>query len=196
MKWISDRWDVLKEVAGPRRYMLLGLVSAVLFAADWLTRKVGQLLAKWMVLPVPKSEEPGMVFGFPSWGLGVTVIFFFYTWWFLDHLVERNKRISGARVHLSTLRHAGVDIRNDGRFGIQTAADWNHWKSRAEEWEIKVIENIEIIDKGCAEWFRILDVVPQPRLHLTRFSEDHQKLYNEHDFRVKRLGELIQELWR
>ena len=60
-----------------------------------------------------------------------------------------------------------------------------------------VIENIDMIDKGCAEWFRVLDIVPAPRLEGNSYwGNQVTKIYAEHDLRLKRLDDLIQELWR
>jgi hypothetical protein len=117
-------------------------------------------------------------------------------WGVLDRLAQLERRIKGARVELSELRSEGVRVRNDGieKGGLDDSSR-RAWKEATLLWNERTIECIGRIDQGCAVWFSVLDVVPPPRVNTTSPDDGHQKVFKEHDLRVARLGELIQQLW-
>jgi hypothetical protein len=117
----------------------------------------------------------------------------------LTRLVRLERQIRGTRIELSRLRTRGVEIRNAG-MRVPPPAEgkwsWPDWEKAASEWSSDVVAAIQKIDEGYAEWFNILDVVPNPpRVPFNMAHVEHAKLFREHDFRVMRLGELIRELW-
>ena len=66
-------------------------------------------------------------------------------------------------------------------------------KGPAESLAISLVAQIDPAD---AEWFRILDVVPEPRvpLYMPRKHAEgaHLKAHREHDFRLCKMEQLIE----
>lgn len=148
------------------------------------------------------QEGSVMVFGFPSWILGIT---FLFAWFFILMSLYANKlrtKIKESRVELSTLRQKGVEIRDElledefwGEGYFQRLEDW---KKRALTWNDEVYNAVKLISVADAEWYKTLDIVDNPpRITNERIqgSESTAKAYREHDFRLKRLGEMIRDLW-
>ena len=188
MTWGEIR-SIIKAALGIRRYILLSMVAGLAGIFAWLfahLEKIG--------LPVP----PGLPL---PWAAAIAVIFVIVAWALLEYSVTLGRRISGARVELSRLRAKGVDIRNDGRFAFPDESSWLDWKQKAEDWNTEVIAAIGKVNEADAQWFSILDIVPEPRLPMkvedpSKLYDGHMKLYREHDCRVARLGEMVRELWR
>jgi hypothetical protein len=178
---LKDRIAALKDALGPRRYTIGAVLGVVIGLADWAVAKLG---------PFGISS----LLGVPSWAIGLTAALLFVTWFVVDRLAQLERRISGARVDLSKLRSEGVKIRNDG-IELRDADSWKVWEEAALCWNQRTIECIGEIDKGCAEWFSVLDVVPPSRISCYVLNAAQKKLFNEHDLRVARLGDLIQALW-
>lgn len=188
MTWGEIR-SVIKAALGIRRYILLSMVAGLAGIFAWLFAHLEKLgLPVLPGLPLP-------------WAAAIAVIFVIVVLALLEHAVKLQRRISGARVELSHLRAKGVGIRNDGRFGFRDEISWLDWKQEAEDWNTEVIAAIGKVNEADAQWFSILDIVPEPRLPmkvktLNKLYEGHMKLYREHDCRVARLGEMVRELWR
>lgn len=176
----KDRGSALNEALGPRRYMLGALTGAVIGFADWAASRLGQF-------------GVGSLFGLPSWAVGVIAAVLVVVWCLVDRLAQTERRMKGARIDLSKLRSEGVKLRNDGM--EVTTATWEEWRTMTEDWNKRTIACIGKIDQGWAEWFSVLDVVPTPRVEGVRLNGPQIKAFNEHDCRVSRLGELIQDLW-
>jgi hypothetical protein len=182
MGWVSDRWRAFSAAAGPRRYVMGAIISVVIALSDHL----------WAVLG---NTSMTALVGIPSWGIGLVVALCLVNYWLLEYLVDLRRRIGGARHELARLRTAGVVIRNEG-MSITNVDAWKDWEKRASTWNDDVIASIKKINEADAEWFSILDVVPEARLPISatlpldlRVSAAHHKLYREHDFRLKRLAE-------
>jgi hypothetical protein len=186
MGWASDRWDAFNAAAGPRRYIMGGIVTIVIatadFARSWLT---GRGL-EWLV-------------GVPSWLIAIIVALGLVAFWLLEHLAQLRRRMRGARLDLAKLRSEGVALRNAG---VTMADDaWELWQEKVLKWNQNVIRNIREINEADAEWFTTLDIVPPPRIEVRVVPRDpqtlqaHGKLFREHDFRLKRLGRMIYRLW-
>ena len=80
--------------------------------------------------------------------------------------------------------------------GVLSETDFAQWERRALLWNDRVIESIRKISEADAEWFSILDVVTVPRVGAGFNFGPFQKLFGEHDLRVKRLGKMIYRLWK
>ena len=78
---------------------------------------------------------------------------------------------------------------------LDTAA-WQIWTERASKWNEDVIGELMKVSEGDAEWFSILDVVDPPRLTSPQSKGGDGDRFAMHDFRLKRLGDMIRELWR
>jgi hypothetical protein len=99
------------------------------------------------------------------------------------------------RKRLAELRADGVKLRNEvGQLTIGKG----DWIKRINKWREDTISAIREIDEADADWYCILDVVPEPRITLPmtlRGGSYHELLKNfrEHDFRLVRLDQLIQK---
>jgi hypothetical protein len=87
------RWRAFADAAGHRRYLLAALVSAALAFADWLQWAVPPILSKTFGLAL-RPEAPGMIFGFPSWLLGITLGLGVIAWWLLEYAVSLKKQLT------------------------------------------------------------------------------------------------------
>lgn len=94
------------------------------------------------------------------------------------------------RVRLIVLLHGGVDIRNRGRL-IVRQADAARWINESNAWEGLAFDEIVAVDRDGAEDFRLLDVLPPPRLGLEGPITEHASEYQRHDFRLVKLRRLI-----
>jgi hypothetical protein len=100
------------------------------------------------------------------------------------------------RLLLARLRREGVAIRNDScRLELEDA-DFNAWSLEGDKWRERTAYVIEQIDAADAEWFRILDIVPEPREPLLMPRKKHEgkhfAAHRQHDFRLAKLEQLIQ----
>ena len=91
--WFKERWETIGEAAGVRKYVLGAIIATVFGALDWIERWAQELLARWFVLET-RPEDVGMVFGFPSWIIGVTVAFALLWWWTLEYAVRLRRRLN------------------------------------------------------------------------------------------------------
>ena len=188
MGWISDRLAVVKAAWQERRYVLPSLIVAVAGVS-------GLLIA---LLQAQGLDLSGLL----PYLVGLFIASLLGGFWIIEYAVKLRKQIRGTRVGLSVLRQEGVVIRNDGRRAFRDKSSWTEWEKRAKDWNLRVIEKIKEVNEADAIWYETLDVVPLPRLNFAKtsareFWEDEQeRLYGWHDFRLKRLGEMIQSLWR
>ena len=189
MGWIRDRWAVLQAALGLRRFLLAPIIGTVVGSVDWVARKFAE-------------ADMGHLIGVPSWAVGIFAATFLVFWWVLEYAVKLRKQIKGTRTELSRLREEGVGIRNAGMSMFSTRNGYDAWKAKTLDWNSRVIEEIRKINEADAEWFKVLDVVKAPRLQIDirppapDWMNDHKFFYKNHDFRLKRLGEMIQNLWR
>lgn len=198
MQFISDYRLAFKEACGSY-YPIIGLViAAVIGRLDWLYRK-------WLEAFQPQGAPPdtegtSMIFGFPSWILGITFAFGWFLSFMWRRVVHLNRQIRDSRVRIAELRDEGVKIRNKGWSGL-TNESWREWEQEALNWNAEIISEMRKISEADATWFSVLDVVPPPRLFPAvlmqdgKIQEDFLKLYCEHDFRLARLGDMIRDLW-
>jgi hypothetical protein len=170
----------IHHALGTKRYALTGIVSVTAAAAGLLSERVqGSALITWVPFPLVAAGVAALVFVFGCVALRV---------------VDLESQIRGARHQLSVLRTQGVEIRNRGL--RLTRKTWPRWRDEASLWSSDVIREMQKIDRGMAEWFNTLDVVPAPRLPFSRLHQRQSDLFCQHDYRVMRLGELIREVWR
>lgn len=184
MGWVSERWKAFTSAAGVRRYVIGGIITLAIALFD-------------LVRPLLEGVGMTALVGMPSWALAIIVALGLIAFWLLERLVKLERQIKGARLELARLRTDGVALRNEGRGFLGTEPAWPDWEKRVLQWNDDVIANIKKINEADAEWFSVLDVVPPPRLkpHAYPGSDGHNKLYPEHDFRLKRLGEMIYSVW-
>jgi hypothetical protein len=100
-------------------------------------------------------------------------------------MAERRKR-------LSILRSEGVIIRNRGQ--QRSRDELPSWVAETEQWLKDVLVAISTIDEADAEWFKTLDAVPSARVTMIATADaerQHIKAFNEHDYRLVRLDQLI-----
>jgi hypothetical protein len=195
MQWVKERVDALKEVAGIRAYILLATVTA---GAGYLV---------WLVEAA--TGYGVLTLGLPKWAAAV-IVFLAVTWvWLLEHTVKQRRRLRGARLDLATLRSEGVRIRNEILRKNAAPEFFDEWIARTREWNDRVVGSLRNISVGDAEWFSVLDVVPPARLGLEfefvgggsdfLTNEDKRneirRAFQHHDFRLARLGDMIQRLW-
>ena len=188
LSWMSERWGAFSAAAGPRRYVIGAIVSVVIAFSDHIWSWFGN------------ASMTGLL-GVPSWAMAIIIALCMIAYWLLEHLVHLRRRIRGARYELAQLRSRGVAIRNEGR-SITNRQKLEDWGKSSLDWNEEVIASIKKINEADAEWFSVLDVVPDPRLPIEhtstvdlKMSADHHKLYREHDLRLKRLGEMLYEIW-
>jgi hypothetical protein len=182
MGWFSDRFSALAAAAGHRRYVIGGIITATIAFSDYIRNRIF-------------GGSESALLQIPSWVYAVFVGLGFVLWWLLEELVRLRRQIKGARFELARLRAEGVAIRNDG-MGISSETDFAEWERRALIWNDRVIESMRKISEADAEWFSILDVVTAPRVGTGFKYGPFQKLFGEHDLRVKRLGKMIYRLWK
>jgi hypothetical protein len=183
--FVKERWNAIKDAAGIR-WQVFGLLIAIAIARlDWFYRRSGGV------------ED--MIFGFPSWILGITVALALLFVWMLESNVQLRCQIKVARLEIARLRLDGVRLRNAGRRTIDSATAWLRWQCDVLDWNDRVVAAIAKINEGDAAWFAVLDVVPESRVAPQAVSEEfkaeYEKLFREHDFRVRRLGDMISALW-
>lgn len=102
-------------------------------------------------------------------------------------LAHRERRSEAARFALSRLRAEGVALRNEATSNLEGAFR-EDWKLRATCWSLRTVHALQKIDESEAERFSLVDPEAETRLR----NEDEFAI---HDSRLKRLGELIHELW-
>ncbi|MGH6792086.1 MAG: hypothetical protein ACRECF_05035 [Methyloceanibacter sp.] len=133
-------------------------------------------------------------------GLAIALIIAILLFWImLEHALKLTRQIADARVKIADLRHDGVRIRNDAL--VMTDKEWPTWNEKALKWNTDVTEEIKKISVADSIWFSVLDVVPPQRIDPAitpadpLIREKYLKLFREHDYRLKRLNNMIRDLW-
>lgn len=162
--------------------------SAVMATLNWL------LVGKLGVIPI--SLEISLPLLTTAWAppLILAVLIGGPVW--IVFLLGRGRRedvsdLEEARWQMVRLRKVGVAIGKQGRELARTELE--SWIGQVREWQRNVIEAIEIYSLGDAEWFAELDRVPAPRVAAKVAAPEHQTHYREHDYRLVRLEELLEE---
>lgn len=114
---------------------------------------------------------------------------------------QRDKASRNAAViRLAQLRTEGVIIRNEAEAGQVRDDNLESWLSKVSTWMNEAIDVIWQIDEADSEWFKTLDIVPPARaqapIAFLRKEEripDFVRIYNQHDFRLLRLDELLKK---
>src|SRR5258708_26444998 len=190
---LTKRYEAIKSAAGAKWVVIGLLVSLFVARLDWIYEKGVQY--GWI-----QGGPAGMIFGFPSWILGITAALGFIAWWMTENVIRLKEQIKDARVELSMLRKTGVKLRNLGQ-ALFSEEDFREWKKKTLDWHKDVYESIKKLSVADGEWWDVMDSVPEPReppekLFKTR-QEDHRHRdrYMQHDFQLRRLGEMIRDLW-
>lgn len=80
-------------MAGGRKPVIGFIVAAVLGALDWIEEWSRQLLSRWLDLK-DQVGDLEMVFGFPSWIVGFTVLFALFWIWTLEYVVRLKRQLN------------------------------------------------------------------------------------------------------
>jgi hypothetical protein len=131
-------------------------------------------------------------------GFGILAFVCFVSAAYQAWKAEREKLIAVLpdlrRKPLALLRAKGVAIRNAGQ--KQKEATFKEWLADTEKWDADVLAEIRKTDEADAEWFDILDAVPEARVQYIPYPGDqhrHIKAMREHDYRLVKLEQLIQK---
>lgn len=89
----KDRWAAIGEAAGVRKYVIGVIIAAILGAMDWIEKWAQGLFADWLALKT-QVKDLEMVFGFPSWVVGLTVLFALLWWWMLEYAVRLRRQLN------------------------------------------------------------------------------------------------------
>ena len=186
MAWTKGWFGAIASALKPHPY-LFALLAATTAAFD-LARPLAKRNFNLDLLP----EVPSPL-------LAIVVILLLFVILLVNRLAAITAQISLARVSIAKLRVEGVALRNQG-LSIKTDDAWTDWEKAVLAWEQNVIAALKQISEAHAEWFGTLDIVPPSRIPITDHylgnAGAHQTLFWEHDFRVRRLGEMIYSLWR
>lgn len=90
--WLKDRYNTFSAVAGPRKYIISLLVAAIVAGIDRIEELARWAMSKWLAL-TPPAPEPTMIFGFPSWIVGIAVLFALLWWWTLEYAVRLRRQL-------------------------------------------------------------------------------------------------------
>jgi hypothetical protein len=182
---LSDRWNVFWSAVGTRRYGLadIGKLAAAIIAAAyfWWYHRELTTLEIWLAVAL--------------------VVFVLLFWIMLEYGLKLTRQISDARLRLAHLRVTGVELRNEALDSIRDKRTFRAWERKVLAWNTEVQSEIEKISKSDAVWFSVLDIVLPPRISPVlvpsdpSVAADFLKLFREHDFRVRRLGKMIRDLW-
>jgi hypothetical protein len=184
MGWVSERWAVFSEAAGPRRYLIGGIITLAVTAADFFK-------------PILGDHGMAGLIGIPSWVAGIFVALLIIAFWLLEYAVRLRRIGRGARLELAKLRRIGVRLRNDGS-RMSDEADVRNWLTQVDKRHDDVLACLRLVNEADAEWFRVLDTVPSPRherkCQITddKLKWQHEKAFREHDYRLFRLDQLVQ----
>lgn len=180
--WFKTHLRAFKDAAGIHRYVLSTVIITLVGLLDFLSLKA-------------TGVSSAQIIGVPSLFVSIILAIIITWYWLLTHIVKLNKTRDGAYLELSKLRLKGVEIRNRGRVKFPEDNQLKVWVQEVEDWDKNVISALGEIDKGAAQWFRVLDIVPEPRLSLLTDNQNHMHQYRMHDRRLDNLGQLIRELF-
>lgn len=187
---LLDFWKTFQAAAGIRAPIFGLLVSLLIATFDRISRKLNEL----GLLP---QHAPEQIFGYPTWLFGLLCALALIVYWMWQYANKLRVQIEVARKKLAELRREGVALRNRGLLAFASQADLASWEKQTEDWHRDVCAAISEISIADSIWFETMDVVPSPRVLLhNQFNQvSHPKRYNEHDFQVRRLGEMVRDLW-
>lgn len=93
MAWFKERWHILREAAGVRKYVAGAILSAIVGFIDQIESTAKWILLEWLGIS-PPAEKAGMIFGFPSWIVGITVFLGLLFWWTLEYAVKLRRELT------------------------------------------------------------------------------------------------------
>lgn len=92
MEWIRERYGTLGDAAGPRKYVIGLIFTAAVAGIDRIEEFARWAVSEWLEFPL-QATEPTVIFGFPSWIVGLTVAFALLWWWTLEYAVRLRRRL-------------------------------------------------------------------------------------------------------
>jgi hypothetical protein len=162
MGWAKERFSAFSEGVGARRFTLGAIFSAVVGAADHIRAAL---------------QGQGMIFGFPSWIIGLLVLSIFIAWWLLEYTVKLRRQLRGA-IDLENaldMLSGYFDEGNNKYFNaqIKSATEYGAWKAEWRRWYDKVEQHLEET-LGARERNLFKNIVLfQPLTIPHNFSADH-----------------------
>jgi len=158
--WFQGRWAAIKTALAERRYVVGVIVAAVVSFIDQLQALAKWALAKWLNIH-PPYEYDGMIFGFPSWMVGLTVLFALLFWWMLEYAVRLRKRLT------PLLAISYDNSRADCNKFVYTSSD--NWTTQTHTRSIRVcVEcNSDVNVERCSGFITQIEY----RAHGGQFSE-------------------------
>lgn len=175
---ITEFLSTLHMAVGVKRYAIGGAVTVALAIVQYAE-------LRWEGSPLSSV---------PTWVFWIIVVLFLLFIWVLQYAHRLRQNVKGISFELAALRTAGVKLRNDGRHEL-TREELIAWEAAILKWDAEVIAAARKVDEGRAEFLSVLDTVPRPRISTKATDAVHQVLYQQHDYRLKRLAETIDRLW-
>jgi hypothetical protein len=119
--------------------------------------------------------------------------------------VERNKvaeldvgaRREAVRLRIAELITEGAGMRNEATdaYNPFSRDELEGWSGRITAWHNVVLDALKTVSAADAEWYRTLNEVPKPAIPMAippeGVLEDHMQLYAMHNFRLKKLEQLV-----
>jgi hypothetical protein len=93
MGWLRDRASLLWESSAHKKMLLTLAGAACLFlgTVDQLKIAAQKAVSYWITFP--QNAGPPVIFGFPSWILGLTLAFFIFAIWMLEVAAHYRKKL-------------------------------------------------------------------------------------------------------
>lgn len=128
--WLREYLSTIKRAAGIRWYVLAIIVSGIVGRLDWLEEEGRQLFSLWLGVHVSEGD-PTMIFGFPSWIVGLTVLFALLFLIVLQYAVRLDRKQNpGIKITFEDRRPWVRDVQTimpskaDPNVGIKKPARW------------------------------------------------------------------------
>ena len=93
MSWFSERLELTKTIVGHRKYVLGAIFAAIITFFDQIQAGVRWALLRWLQIYSPPRGDD-MIFGFPSWILGITAFLGLLFWWTLEYALRQHRQLT------------------------------------------------------------------------------------------------------
>jgi hypothetical protein len=132
MGWFRERWSVIVDGVGARRFTIGAIFTAVVTLVVYLANAL---------------NEPAMVSRFVPWLIAVVVLAILVAWWMVEYAVKLRRQLRGAvdlEQALDTLSRY-FDEGNNQIFNasVKTATEYGTWKVLWKQWYEKVENHLE-----------------------------------------------------
>jgi hypothetical protein len=132
MSWFRERWSVIVDGVGARRFTIGAIFTAVVTFVVYLANAL---------------NEPAMVSRFVPWLIAVVVLAILVAWWMVEFAVKLRRQLRGAvdlEQALDTLSRY-FDEGNNQIFNasVKNAMEYGTWKVLWKQWYEKVESHLE-----------------------------------------------------